>query len=68
MGMSQKIFSYYINDEVTIKALNDDKMMIGNMGAEIYTLSIPTKRIRNLSPSSIKTKDTIRLGYAVRLL
>jgi branched-chain amino acid transport system substrate-binding protein len=44
MGMSQKIFSYYINDEVTIKALNDDKMMIGNMGAEIYTLSIPTKK------------------------
>jgi branched-chain amino acid transport system substrate-binding protein len=44
MGMNQKIFSYYINDEVTIQALGDDTLMIGNMGAEIYTLSIPTKK------------------------
>jgi branched-chain amino acid transport system substrate-binding protein len=44
MGMTQKVFSYYINDEVTIAALGDDKLMIGNMGAEIYTLSIPTKK------------------------
>jgi len=44
MGMNQKIFSYYINDEVTIQALGDDKLMIGNMGAEVYTLSIPTKK------------------------
>ena len=44
MGMKQKVFSYYINDEVTIQALGDDSIMIGNMGAEIYTLSIPTKK------------------------
>jgi branched-chain amino acid transport system substrate-binding protein len=44
MGMKQKVISYYINDEVSIQALNDDKLMIGNMGAEIYTLSIPTKK------------------------
>jgi len=44
MGMKQKIFSYYINDEVTIQGLGDDSLMIGNMGAEIYTLSIPTKK------------------------
>jgi branched-chain amino acid transport system substrate-binding protein len=44
MGMNQKIFSYYINDEVTIQALGDDKLMIGNMGAEVYTLTIPTKK------------------------
>ena len=44
MGMNQKIFSYYINDEVTIQALGEDKLMIGNMGAEVYTLSIPTKK------------------------
>ena len=44
MGMSQKIFSYYINDLVTIQALGDDSLMIGNMGAEVYTLSIPTKK------------------------
>ncbi|HPK53205.1 MAG TPA: ABC transporter substrate-binding protein [Smithellaceae bacterium] len=44
MGMNQKIFSYYINDEVTIEALGNDDLMIGNMGAEIYTLSIPNKK------------------------
>ena len=44
MGMNQKVFSYYINDEVTIQALGDDKLMMGNMGAEVYTLSIPTKK------------------------
>jgi branched-chain amino acid transport system substrate-binding protein len=44
MGMNQKIFSYYINDEVTIQALGEDRLMIGNMGAEVYTLSIPTKK------------------------
>ena len=44
MGMNQKVFSYYINDEVTIQALGNDSLMIGNMGAEIYTLSIPTKK------------------------
>jgi len=44
MGMKQKIFSYYINDEVTIQALGDDNLIIGDMGAEIYTLSIPTKK------------------------
>ena len=44
MGMKQKIFSYYINDEVSIQALGDDSLMIGNMGAEVYTVSIPTKK------------------------
>ena len=37
MGMKQKIFSYYINDEFTIQALGNDELMIGNMGAEVYT-------------------------------
>ena len=44
MGMKQKVFSYYINDEVMIQTLADDKLIIGDMGAEIYTLSIPTKK------------------------
>lgn len=44
MGMKQKVFSYYINDEFTIQALGNDDLMIGNMGAEVYTLSIPTKK------------------------
>ena len=44
MGMKQTVFSYYINDEFTIQALGNDDLMIGNMGAEVYTLSIPTKK------------------------
>ena len=44
MGMKQIVFSYYINDEFTIQALGNDEIMIGNMGAEVYTLSIPTKK------------------------
>jgi branched-chain amino acid transport system substrate-binding protein len=44
MGMKQKVFSYYINDEITIQALGDDNIMIGNKGAEIYALAIPTKK------------------------
>ncbi|MGV8079093.1 MAG: ABC transporter substrate-binding protein [Syntrophales bacterium] len=44
MGMKQKVLSYYINDEFTIQAMGDDRIMLGNMGAEVYTLSIPTKK------------------------
>jgi branched-chain amino acid transport system substrate-binding protein len=44
MGMNQKLFSYYVNDEVTIEALGNDSLMIGNMGAETYALSIPTEK------------------------
>jgi branched-chain amino acid transport system substrate-binding protein len=44
MGMNQKIFNYYINDEVTIQALGNDNLIIGSMGAEIWTISMPTKK------------------------
>ena len=44
MGMKQKVFSYYINDEVMIQSLGDDRLILGDMGAEIYTLSIATKK------------------------
>jgi branched-chain amino acid transport system substrate-binding protein len=44
MGMKQKVFNYYINDEVAIQAVGDDNFVIGDMGAEIYALSIPTKK------------------------
>jgi branched-chain amino acid transport system substrate-binding protein len=56
MGMKQKVFSYYINDEFTIQALNDDNLMIGNMGAEIYTLSIPTKKNEEFVAKFYKAK------------
>ncbi|HTZ40757.1 MAG TPA: ABC transporter substrate-binding protein, partial [Syntrophales bacterium] len=44
MGMKQKVYSYYINDEVMIKSLGDDKLIVGDMGAEVYVLSIPNKK------------------------
>lgn len=44
MGMKQKVFSYYINDEVMIKSLGDDSLIVGDMGAEVYVLSIPGKK------------------------
>lgn len=44
MGMKQKVISYYINDEFTIQSLGNDALMLGNMGAEVYTLTIPTKK------------------------
>lgn len=44
MGMNQKVLAYYINDEVSIQALENDELMIGNMGTEIYNLAIPTKK------------------------
>ena len=56
MGMKQKVFSYYINDEVTIEALANDSLMIGNMGAEVYTLSIPTKKNKDFVAKFHKDK------------
>jgi branched-chain amino acid transport system substrate-binding protein len=44
LGLKQKVFSYFINDEVMIETLNDDKLIEGDMGAEIYALSIPNKK------------------------
>lgn len=44
LGMKQKVFSYYINDEVMISSLGDDSLILGDMGAEIYALSIPTAK------------------------
>jgi len=44
MGMKQKVFSYYINDEVMISSLGDDSMIVGDMGAEIYALTIPNPK------------------------
>ena len=44
MGMKAKVASYYINDEVMIESLGDDKLILGDMGAEIYMLSIPLQK------------------------
>jgi branched-chain amino acid transport system substrate-binding protein len=45
MGMKQKMFCCFSNDDVTIAALGDqDGIVVGNMGADVYGLSIPTKK------------------------
>ncbi len=44
MGLKAKVVSYYINDEVMIESLGDDNLILGDMGAEIYMVSIPTKK------------------------
>jgi len=44
MGMNQRILSFYVNDEVTIQSLANDNYILGSIGAEVYDLSIPTKK------------------------
>ncbi len=56
MGMKQVVLSYYINDEFTIQAMGDDSLMIGNMGAEVYTLSIPTDKNKEFVAKFYKDK------------
>lgn len=56
MGMKQIVLSYYINDEFTIQAMGDDSLMIGNMGAEVYTLSIPTDKNKEFVAKFYKDK------------
>jgi branched-chain amino acid transport system substrate-binding protein len=56
MGLKQKVFSYYINDEVMIKTLGDDKLIVGDMGAEIYVLSIPNKKNQEFVQKFYKDK------------
>ncbi len=56
MGMKQKVFSYFINDEVMVKSLGDDSLIIGDMGAEVYTLSIPTKKNQEFVAKFYKEK------------
>jgi branched-chain amino acid transport system substrate-binding protein len=44
MGLKAKIVSYYINDDVMISSLGDDSLILGDAGAEIYMVSIPTEK------------------------
>ncbi len=47
MGMTQRIFSYFINDEVLIEGIGNDRLVIGSYSAEPYALSIPTQKNRD---------------------
>lgn len=57
MGMKQKIIGYYMNDDLTIKALGDkDDIMVGNIGSESYDISIPTKKNQEFVAKFYKDK------------
>ena len=56
LGMKQKVFSYYINDEVMISSLGDDSLIVGDMGAEIYMLAIPTAKNQEFVAKFYKDK------------
>ncbi len=45
MGMKQKVYGYFMNDEMMVQSFgNEDHLLIGDVGAEIYTLTIPTQK------------------------
>lgn len=47
MGMDQKVFGYFLNDEMLVQAFGkDDEKLVGYIGAEVYTITIPTEKNR----------------------
>ena len=56
MGMKAKVASYYINDEVMIESLGDDNLILGDMGAEIYMISIPLSKNQEFIEKFYKDK------------
>ena len=44
MGLKAKFASYYVNDDVMIESLGNDSYILGDLGAEVYMLSIPSKK------------------------
>jgi branched-chain amino acid transport system substrate-binding protein len=44
MGLKARFAVYYVNDDVMIKALGNDSYIIGDVGVEVYMLSIPSKK------------------------
>ena len=44
MGLNAKLVCYYINDDVLIGSLGDDNLVLGDIGVEIYMLSIPLEK------------------------
>ena len=56
MGMKAKVASYYINDEVMIESLGDDNLILGDMGAEIYMISIPSAKNQEFIEKFYKDK------------
>lgn len=47
MGMTQKVYGFFINDELLIQAFGKDAdKLVGYVGAEVYEITIPTKKNR----------------------
>lgn len=45
MGMTQKVYGFFINDELLIQAFGKDAdKLVGYVGAEVYEITIPTKK------------------------
>jgi len=45
MGMKQKVYGFFMNDELLVQSLGkDDDRLIGDVGVEVYTITIPTKK------------------------
>lgn len=66
MGMKQKIFGYYLNDEVVVQSLGDDSLIVGDMGAEMYALSIPNKKNQAFVAQFYKEKGYYPTGLRGR--
>ncbi len=56
MGLKARFAVYYVNDDVMIKALGNDNYIIGDVGVEVYMLSIPTKKNQEFFEKFYKEK------------
>ncbi len=74
MGMNQKVFGYFMNDELMVQAFgDDDEKLIGYVGAESYEITIPTKKneefvadyhkVMGSYPTWLKGKGYIALAF-----
>jgi branched-chain amino acid transport system substrate-binding protein len=46
LGLKAKFACYYLNDETAIRAIGNDKAVLGSVAAEVYMLTIPGKKNR----------------------
>jgi branched-chain amino acid transport system substrate-binding protein len=56
MGLNVPFACYYANDDVMIKGVGDDSALVGNVGAEIYMLAIPTEKNKEFVEGFYKAK------------
>ena len=56
LGLKAKFACYYLNDDVAITSVANDKAVIGSVGAEIYMLTIPGEANKKFVEGFKKTK------------